>query len=186
MSTPEATVHPFNHLAVDQVSNIVRLVNTIWPKTDVSFEELVAMTYKRRGDNARRQFVVVWEGENPVASAETFPRTIKHSSGKTLEALGLAGVCVMPAHRGRGLGKLVVQKAFEQVDRGEYPLSLFQTGVPTFYRRLGAVEVNNTFENSAIVAAPERSLWWEPFVMVYPGTAAWPRDAIVDLNGPAY
>ncbi len=122
-----------------------------------------------------------------VAKAATFGRTILTAKGPR-DVLGLAAVASHPELRGSGLGKRVVTAALERVDRGEYPIALFQTGTArSFYEKLGCRVVNNRFVNSR--CKPEKdanaSPWWDSFVMIYPDHAEWPEGEI-DLNGPGY
>jgi predicted N-acetyltransferase YhbS len=127
---------------------------------------------------------VVWDGGQAIAHARTFPRTIRSRSGD-ITLMGLAGVCVMPERRGEGLGRDVVRKAFERVDRGDFPVSLFQTTVPDFYTGLGAKAIANRFVNSRNTDDPEANPWWDPHIMIYPADAVWP-DGTIDLNGSGY
>lgn len=126
---------------------------------------------------------VAWLGETPVACARTFSRLIRRPDGER-EVLALASVCVDPDHRGTGLGAQIVRLAFSAVDNGRFEMSLFQTGVPEFYRKLGARTVDNRFWNSASGDASENP-WWDPNVMIYPASVDWPKGP-VDLKGPAY
>jgi GNAT superfamily N-acetyltransferase len=102
-----------------------------------------------------------------------------------LPVMALSGVCVAEPFRGLGIGAALVRSAFERVDQGEFPVSLFQTTVPDFYRKLGAVAVDNVFRNSRNEADPEASPWGDEEIMIYPRHFDWPKG-IIDLNGPGY
>jgi predicted N-acetyltransferase YhbS len=181
------------NLTEAQALAIVTLVNSVWPTPDKALTELVqelrgsgremAAIGSEKTSEARLHFVV-WEEDRAIAHAVTFPREIS-TPRAALSAMGLASVCVDPDRRGQGLGAAVARSAFQLVDGGSFPLSLFQTGVPGFYIKLGARTVTNRFVNSANAADPERNPWWEKYVMIYPAHYAWP-EGTVDLNGPGY
>lgn len=135
------------------------------------------------------------EGDRALAHALLFPRDIQTPAGP-LRIAELAAVCSHPDHRGRGrgLGRDVVRAAFKRIDDGAYPVSLFQTGVPDFYARLGARTVENKFINSRWQPPREgespghgtrEAPWWNPHVMIYPATYNWPEGE-VDLLGPGF
>jgi predicted N-acetyltransferase YhbS len=169
-------------LGKDEARAIVALTNSIWPHPDKTEEELARVFT----DGSRRHWEVftLWDRARLVAHAAIFPRRIRFEGGE-LEVMGLAGVCVQPVRRGQGLGERVVRAAFGQVDAGYYPVALYQTEVPAFYARLGAVTVDNPFWNSRSPSDPRARPWWDPHVMIYPTYPAWPRGPI-DLNGPGY
>ena len=96
--------------------------------------------------------------------------------------MALAGVCVIPQMRNKGLGSQIVKRTFEEVDSGRYPFCLFQTEDYNFYERFGASIVTNEFYNSK---APDKYPWIAPYVMIYPDTEKWPKGEI-DLNGPRF
>jgi predicted N-acetyltransferase YhbS len=93
----------------------------------------------------------------------------------------LAAVCVHPGFRGRGWGADVVRAAWKYLPDIGAEASLFQTGVPEFYEKLGARLIHNRFVD---VSGPTRP-FWDKCAMVYPATFAWP-DGDIDLNGPGY
>ena len=169
-------------LGMDEARAIAALIDATWPSPDLSPDDLVDRLL-HQGPSDRDAFTL-WEDGALLAHAITFPRRILHDDGD-LEVMGLAGVCVPPRHRGKGYGKRVVAEAFRQVTEGKYPVSLFQTGVPSFYARFGAVPVSNPFRNSRSDEDPSTSPWWEPHVMIYPDFVGWP-PGVIDLNGPGY
>lgn len=138
------------------------------------------------------EIFVVWDGGAPIATAAFFPREIRTAHGP-LTVLALAGVCSAPERRGTGLGQRVTRAAFAEVDRGRFAVSLYQTGVPDFYAKLGARLVDNPFTNSRFDPSDPANLgrgtadqpWWNPHVMIYPATFDWPVGPI-DLLGPGY
>ncbi|MFP4052294.1 MAG: GNAT family N-acetyltransferase [Phycisphaerae bacterium] len=129
-----------------------------------------------------RYFLLRRHGEL-VATSRLIPRRIRTADG-AMDVLGLAGVKTHPDFRKQGLGAAVVRAAFAGVDDGSFPVSLFQTGVPGFYRKLGAREVDNRFVNRFGQDPAERP-WWDKVVMIYPADADWP-DGEIDLLGPAW
>jgi predicted GNAT family acetyltransferase len=125
----------------------------------------------------------VRDGRHIVATARFLPSRIRTTEG-WLDIHALAGVKTHPDHRQKGLGRAVVQAAFEYVDNGTFPVSFFQTGVPEFYHRLGCREVSNPCTN-CLAEDPTACPWWENHVMIYPADAHWP-DGPIDLLGPAW
>jgi predicted N-acetyltransferase YhbS len=140
--------------------------------------------YRGPEEQHPRSFVVR-EGDRVIAHASFDPRTISTRNGE-LTVLALARVCSDPAVRGRKLGQAVVQAAFEPVDQGAFPFSLFQTTdeVMPFYERLGAVRIHNRFKNS-LAEDPSADPWWNPVIMRYPNDLGWP-DGEIDLLGPGW
>lgn len=164
-----------------------RLVYTAFPPKTESLEERVERVVAD-GNPVYRDLFVVWDGNVALANAIVFKRTIATARG-LLDVMALAAVCSSPARRGEGLGALVVSEAFKEVDSGRYPVSLFQTGVPGFYEKLGARAVDNVFVNSLYAPSDRHGApnapWWEPHVMIYPAAYDWPEGKI-DLLGAGY
>jgi predicted acetyltransferase len=99
--------------------------------------------------------------------------------------MAVSGVSVPVTHRGKGIGVALARSAFQRVNNSEFPVSLFQTTIPAFYRKLGATVVENRFFNSRHQSNPDANPWNDGWVMVYPSGYAWPKGS-VDLNGPGY
>lgn len=176
-----------------QIWAIARLMNEVWPSESRTLAEIVeawrAEIGERKGgavEDAQKQYArfVIWEGEKAIAHASTFPRQIYTPQG-AITVMGLGGVCVDANRRGEGLGAAVMRPAFERVDRGLFPLSLYQTGVPGFYEKLGAKLVYNQFINSKNSDDPQKNPWWDTHVMIYPAHYEW-ADGTIDLNGFGY
>lgn len=177
-------------LTLRQARALCTLIDRAFPEAPGPGEERVRRFLESRAKNELELFTV-WAGDRAIASATIFPRTVQAESGM-LTLMALAAVCSDPNSRGWGLGRAVVRAAFDEVDRGRFPVTLFQTGVPEFYRKLGARAVDNRFVNSrfdASTATPGRGTadnpWWNPHVMIYPAAFAWPAGTI-DLLGPGY
>jgi GNAT superfamily N-acetyltransferase len=133
---------------------------------------------------ARRSRVFLVRRDGAVVSMSVLrPRRIKTPDGP-MDVMALASVKTHPEYRHRGLGRAVVRAAFAYVDDGTFPLSLFQTGVPEFYRKLNCRVVDNPFVNS-LGNDPQISPWWDDEVMIYPAEAVFPQGEI-DLLGPGW
>ncbi len=175
-----------------QIRAIASLIARAFALPDVT-EEDHARWHSELGDKPGHDTFVVFEGGRALAHALLFPREIQTSAGP-LRVGALAAVCSDPDHRGRGLGRDVARAAFKRVDDGAHPVSLFQTGIPDFYARLGARPVENKFINSRWQPPREGESsghgtrdnpWWNPHIMIYPAPYPWPEGE-VDLLGPGY
>ena len=175
--------HTEKELTESQVWSIVSLIQSVWPNVDKTIVELVAECMDRAADSNSKRFVL-WKDDQAIAHALTFEREIFTTEG-SLKQMALAAVCVAESRRDEGLGAQVMRKAFEQVDNGVWPVSLYQTPVPGFYEKLGARIVDNEFVNSRNEEDPQANPWWEAEVMIYPAEFAWP-DGRIDLNGGGY
>ena len=133
-------------------------------------------------EKAARTFLIRLDGRI-VAACNLLPRRIQTAAG-TLDVLALAGVKTHPEFRLHGYGAAVVRAAFAHVDNGAFGASLFQTGVPGFYEKLGCRCVDNAFFNSLGEDAAVTP-WWDKFIMIYPAAFAWPAGKM-DLRGPAW
>lgn len=155
---------------------------SVWPG-DENIEQSHEKFLARHRERPDRRIILALEGDTVLAHAEVFSREILCGS-EPLRVGCLAGVCVSPDRRGEHLGKAVVEAALAASRGDGLPLVLFQTGVPEFYRRLGAVRVHNRFINS-LAEDPRASPWWDEYVMIHPGDYPWPRG-VVDLQGSAF
>jgi len=145
------------------------------PEIDWPAERARRVFFVRHDDGLGRRQI--------VATSQFLPRRIRTSQGP-LDALALAGVKTHPDFRHLGLGSAVVRAAFEHVDRGVFPVSFFQTGVPAFYELLTCRRVHNPCINH-LAANPAERPWWEQHTMIYPATYPWPEGPI-DLCGPGW
>lgn len=189
MKTPNAELRrqQVADLTSEEWRRICVLFDQVWPTADGPLVGQRAEDFRQRMIHDDREVFAAWAGEDLVALAMAFAREIQTGRG-ALRVMALAGVCCTPEWRGQGWGAAVVRAAFAEVDRGAFGLSLFQTGVPDFYRKIGAREVNNRFVNSrwregdrGAVDAP----WWDSHVMIYPAAFPWPTGEI-DLLGTGY
>jgi predicted N-acetyltransferase YhbS len=183
---------PDESLSEGQIQAIATLLDRVWPKDLDSLSELVGLFMEKR----RRRRVsdprstrppqrhLVWRESDLMAHALTFERSVV-AEGEEVAVMALSQVCVSPNARGGGLGRAVALHALRRVDEKEFQLSLFQTGVPDFYRKLGARVVENSFVDSTNRLAPDANPWSDEWIMIYPSDSGWPRGT-VDLNGPAY
>jgi predicted N-acetyltransferase YhbS len=177
-------------LTPEQALNIGELLVRIWPKPNVTAEDRAQQqlafgkTYTGGDAQAPRSFVVL-DGGRVIAHSLIFGRSIRTADGEMTIA-ALARVCSDPERRGQGLGDAVVRAAFDPVDAGNFPYSLFQTShkVRPFYERLGCVLVTNPITNS-LGESPKVNPFWDEIVMRYPSAGEWPAGTI-DLRGPGY
>ena len=185
--------HRDTELSREQVRAVVSLLKSIWPGEDKTLDEMIDAFFKatqrrqkehRSDQGAGPLRFVIWQDNQAIAHANTFERTIVTAMG-SMSVMALSGVCVALAHRGKGLGAAISRKAFERVDQGDFPVSLFQTPAPGFYEKMGARNVNNPFVNSRNTQDPDASPWHDVQVMIYPKQYRWP-DGVVDLNGSGY
>jgi hypothetical protein len=177
---------PYHTLSPEQVERLIRLQDKVWPKEGnmaKAMEERVELyLHDHREDY---QVFLIESNGVLVAHAEVFPRIILTAAGE-IEIMALASVCSPADRRGEGWGKKVVELAFSLVDRGAFPVALFQTRVPGFYEKLGGREVQNVFVNSRAADGLDPDPWWNPHRMIYPGSYTdWPEGEI-DLLGKAY
>ena len=174
------SIYHSNNLTPEQARQIATLVNSVWPDPDKSLDEIARSMIDAEEVKC---FYVLWDGGQAIATAQTFPRLIRHDGG-TLEVVALASVCVHEKFRGLGYGERIVSEVFKAIDGNQSGVILFQTGVPEFYMKLGSVVVDNRFWNSSS-GDPTKSPWWDKYVMIYPKFTEWPSGPI-DLNGSGY
>ena len=169
---------------------MVALSQRIWPRGDSPEDEVRAEAEKARSfagpaDRAPMCYAIV-ENDEPIAITYTFARQIQTTSGR-MTIMALAGVAVGEAHRGKGLGKQIVKAAFERVDKGVFPFTIFQTEPhnKSFYERLGCVSVDNKVVNSLSETDKDASPFWDEIILRYPAAGDWP-GGVIDLLGPGY
>lgn len=135
--------------------------------------------------NPSYRFHCVFDGDELVCKARTAGRIVATEAGQ-LTLMELAGVCAHPDVRGKGYGRAVAEVAFARVNRGEYPVSLFQTSyaVQPFYEKLGCRRINTRVVNS-LADDPEADAFWNELLMIYPATYDLP-DGVIDLLGSGY
>ncbi len=171
---------------------LVGLIHRAWPRTppvepEAEAQQRIKSQCEYAGPEAEGpMWHAVIEDGRGVASASTFPRRIKTEQGE-ITILGLAGVVVDESRRGRGYGRLVVQRAFERVDQGVFPFAIYQTEPHNraFYNKLGAMLIDNPVVNSKAPEGPDTPAFWDPLVFVYPADRDWP-GGVIDMLGPGY
>ncbi|MBC8101045.1 MAG: GNAT family N-acetyltransferase [Cytophagales bacterium] len=158
------------------------LANAIWPpepgKSVPTLDEALAAWKQQESVH-----FVIGDDDTVLAHALIFRREVSTLQGALMVG-ALATVCVHPGHRGQGWGADVVRAAFDYLPRLGAEVSLFQTGVPRFYEKLGARLVTNRFVNGK---NPDdlNNPFWDTCEMIYPAAFDWP-DGQIDLNGPGY
>jgi len=177
------TIGPQEGLPRETGASIYTLINATWPPKPgtrtTTLDETLAKW--KRWESAH--FVITADGRNSgevLAHALIFRRDVITPQGP-LGVGALAKVCVHPDHRGRGWGADVVRAAFASLPALGVSVSLFQTGVPPFYEKLGGRLVTNRFVNGDSQDNP----FWDACEMIYPAEFDWPAGQI-DLNGPGY
>ncbi len=174
----------------NEALSIGQLLVAIWPKPGVTVEGRAnSLDVPGAGDypasTAPRSLLIRKSGR-VLAHASVFPREIETTAGP-LTIAALARVCTDPSCRGQNLGALVARAAFQMVDDGHLPFSLFQTTPPvqSFYERLGCGVVENRIVNS-LADDPEACPFWDKILMRYPANRTdWPTGDI-DLRGHGY
>ncbi|MGB5850221.1 MAG: GNAT family N-acetyltransferase [Ignavibacteriaceae bacterium] len=175
-----------NELANQQLIEIITLINNEWPNPEKSIGVLVdeireKITLGQKSNDIR---FVIWNEEKCIAHARIFPCKIFTPSNELI-VIALADVCVSKSRRKEGLGKALVEKAFEEVKKHEGMVCLFQTDIPKFYEKLDSKIVMNKFHNSKNTKNPKANPWWNDYVMIFPSYINFPPGNI-DLNGYGY
>ena len=186
----QVEIRDLRTLTVAQAEEIANLLVQVWPKSQKSFadrrDQMLELGQNQGGSESQapRSFLFR-EAGRLIAHSAVFPRLIATSSGEMTIA-GLTRVCTAPDQRGRGLGERAVRAAFDLVDGGTFPFSLFQTTVEvrSFYEMLGSQVVENSIFNS-LGEDSRASPFWDKEIMRYPAGGNWPAGEI-DLRGPGY
>lgn len=176
---------PMEVLPASIGASIVGLDNRVWPPASGDYEGNLSRA-QTEWNERRGIHCVVMGDKKPsevVAYSYIFLRDVFTREG-VLGIGALAGVCVDPAYRGRGLGADVAMAAFAVMSELGVEVSLFQTGVPQFYEKLGGRVVNNQFYNGH-KPDDKGNPFWDSVEMIYPATFLWPEGDI-DLNGEGY
>ena len=175
-----------SQLEMELALKMARVAQLAWPDDPEGIAEFFLKCADPPDTPApqQRKYHVMERDGLVMAMAVSFARAILTPAGP-MTILALASVCSDPACRNQGLGRAVVQPAFRRVDRGDFRLSLFQTGQSAkgFYEKLGARAVDNLIVNS--LKDPQARAFWDPVAMIYPTSANWPEGTI-DLLGPGY
>ena len=180
---PVQIFRPQEGLPPETGAQIFALANAIWPPSPGKEGPTLSQTLARWKQWESTHFVITGQNEGPaevLAHALLFRRDVFTVRGP-LGVGALATVCVHPEFRGRGWGVDVVRAAFQHLPELDVPVSLFQTGVPSFYEKLGARLIANAFVNGDNPSNP----FWDRCEMIYPAAFPWP-DGQIDLNGPGY
>lgn len=187
---PEATSHLVTELPIDRLTRAATLSHNQWPgdpqNTPADKAKLwikQARAYNGPAEHAH-MIHIVEQDDQTLANARSFARTIRSQQGD-LTILALASVVTSPDHRGKGLGKAVVQAAFDRVEQGHFAFCLFQTTPENqgFYEKLGAAIIDNPTMNSV----SDEPAFWDELAVLYPASklGIWPPGTI-DLLGPGY
>ncbi|MDF2439641.1 MAG: hypothetical protein JWN98_625 [Abditibacteriota bacterium] len=175
-------LRPNEPVEVEVAAAIVRLTRTVWPPAADAAPPDIQRTIEGWQAQSTAHFRI--EQSEVLAYARLFPRVITSTQGP-LTVGALAAVCVHPDYRGQGWGAEVVRAAFAFLPEMGATIALFQTGVPHFYEKLGARRITNCFYNGTRADLRNKSPWWDPYVMIYPATFAFPEGDI-DLGGGGF
>lgn len=194
---PKVEIYKESELTDSQLEAVATLTNSIWPKEGLTIESKIEQVKQQARMPERVETnpvrFVVWEGKAAIAHTLVFDRQVhlldEHDAIiQRINVVALAGVCSEASRRGEGLGLAVVKAAFERIN-AQRPVSLFQTGVPQFYEKLGGRIVDNQFVNLLNEDEPLANPWRDEQAMIVPGICdqqfEWPNGKI-DLNGPGY
>jgi len=180
---PEILVRTFREISDEELLLVAGLRSRVWPDEgkntpEVAYEKL----QKQRDEPAGVFYLALAADRTLLGCAATGLRTMR-IAGSEVGVMKLGGVAVESVQRGGGIGRALVQAAFGRVDKGEFQLSLFQTGVPGFYEKLGCGRVENPVINSFNPGVPP---FWDRYVMAYPASRLPEKRQVIDLLGPGY
>ncbi|KAJ1461026.1 acyl-CoA N-acyltransferase [Pelagophyceae sp. CCMP2097] len=188
MAAAETTVASFATSEADLA--VLVQVAAVWtaafptaPGRDRYAEALVRRDGPDTPQRAAEHVHCIFEGGHCVAAARSFVRVVL-LDGTPTPVLALAHVATSPAARGRGLGAAVVQEAWKRLDAKELPFSLFCTGVPAFYTKLGAVP----YAPARVVYPDGAAPFHDDALLVYFAPGAAPPDAamVLDAQGDGW
>ncbi len=172
-------------LEFSQVSDLLGMLLDCFPGGDWPAEnpeaQFLAREAARLEAGIEMYRAILWHGSKPVAHAGMFGRDILTKDGN-LQVGAVMGVCVADGQRGKGLGTRVMRRLFDQVDRGEFPVALWQTERPDYYEQMGARVISNEWVNSQSREDPGADPWPGEAKMIYPADFDWPQGDL-DLNG---
>ena len=188
----EHIVHTFEDIQFtpEQVRSMIDLLWRVWPNENYTAEQAIADFLKWQTEPLEQLqkciHLIFDENDKVISHAESHVRVMFTPKG-AIRLMALGGVCTDPDKRGLGLGSAVVRAAFSRVDKGEFPVCVFQTPAVKFYESLGAaVCPNNTWVDRKDKENPTAHPW-EPgeALMYYPASFDWPEGEI-DINGGQY
>ena len=171
-------------LSDEQLRGIFQLLDTTWPDFKPKEDNWEKRKSEFHKTNPLKQCHVLFDDFEVIGYAETFERTVS-TGNQMIKLMGLGSVCVSKDYRGKGLGADIIKICFGRVSHGEFPVCLFQTGVPEFYEKLNCQSVDNQFIDSTHPDEPYESPFWDDHIMIYPKNHDWPNGQI-DLLGRGY
>lgn len=131
-----------------------------------------------------RHVVLRDDGGRPLASTGLLIVGVSAEGGVSFEVVGVGGVIVTPAHRGRGLARVVVEAALERAARMGPSLAMLfcRDALVGLYRRLGfeLVEAPVVVLQPAGTAVMSVNTMWRPLV----DGAVWPAGAVLVRGEP--
>ncbi len=175
MSEPRLHLAPAQSLPPEVTNAAARLIALVWPPVP----GMAPRRMIQRADRADRVLAVLMEDGDALATAESFVLPVR-LDGTPGKILALAGVCTHPGRRKLGLGRRVVLPHFARAEQSGTAI-LFQTPVPEFYGKLGAVLFTGQVSDSTLPGTPP---FWDPYAMWFPANSPQPRE--IDLCGPGF
>lgn len=181
---PTFRQYGLGELNLEDAREIARLIDGVWPAHDQDIDKFARKLLAEHQSVPGHVLFAIWDDTRAVGHAALFSREIRWEDGQ-MTIMALCGLCVAKEHRGKKLGKWLATEVFKYAAGGPYPVVLFQTGIPDFYEPLGAGIADNEFWNSRAGENTKASPWWDPYAMIFPASATWPKGRI-DLNGPGF
>ena len=125
----------------------IGLIDKTWPNSTGIEQSQEKRRHEFQHKEPEKQCHIMFDQEKVIGYAETYERTV-FAGELDLRLLALASVCVDEKYRGQEVGKNLIRFAFGRVRHLEFPVCLFQTNVPEFYKKYDCREVHNKFYDS--------------------------------------
>ena len=113
----------------------------------------------------KERYVVVEDGDGrALASTGLLVVEVSVDGGEPFEVVGVGGVLVVRAHRGQGLGRVVVEAALERAERMGPPLAVLfcRDALVGLYRKLGFELVEppvHVLQPTGSAVMPVNTMW---------------------------
>lgn len=105
-------------------------------RTDFPDDPSVLFRYSMHDpEGGPANWIVLWEGETPVAALRLFIRRVSRDRGRWETIGGIGNVGTNPDHGGRGLGSRAMHAAHDRLRRSDISTAVLVTDIPDFYRR---------------------------------------------------
>jgi predicted acetyltransferase len=104
---------------------------------------------------------IIRDGQAPLATLLRIPMA-QFFGGVPIPMVGVAGVGVLPAHRGRGVGKILMIEALREMRREGTPISSLYPATVPFYQHTGYERAGTHFEHRFPVTRLPQSSGLQP------------------------